>query len=68
LVTTAITENTALTGDFQLYSAVWRKRGARIDVGMQNDDFTKNKLTLKVTSRLALVVYRGAAFGSLTGI
>lgn len=68
LVTTAITENTALTGDFQLYSAVWRKRGARIDVGMQNDDFTKNKLTLKVTSRLALVVYRGAAFGSLTGM
>lgn len=68
LVTTAITENTGLAGDFQMYATIWRKRGARIDVGMQNDDFVKNKLTLKVTSRLALVIYRGAAFGSLTSI
>jgi len=68
LVTTAITENTGLAGDFQMYSTIWRKRGARIDVGMQNDDFVKNKLTLKVTSRLALVIYRGSAYGTVTSI
>lgn len=68
LVTTAITENTALSGDFQLFSAIWRKRGARIDVGMQNDDFVKNKITLRITSRLALLIYRAAAFGTVTSI
>ena len=68
VVTTAITENTGLAGDFQGYSQIWRKRGARIDAGFQNDDFVKNKLTLKVTGRLALVIYRAAAFGTATGI
>jgi len=68
VVTTAITENTALSGDFQLFSAIWRKRGARVEAGMQNDDFVKLKMTLRVYGRLALVIYRAAAFGKVTGI
>jgi HK97 family phage major capsid protein len=68
IVTTAIAENTALTGDFQLFSQIWRKRGARVEAGMQNDDFVKLKMTLRVYGRLVLVIYRAAAYGTATGI
>jgi HK97 family phage major capsid protein len=68
IITTAITENTALSGDFQLFSQIWRKRGARVEAGMQNDDFVKLKMTLRVYGRLALVIYRAAAYGTATGI
>lgn len=68
VVTPAISENTGLCGDFAGYSQIWRKRGARIDTALVNDDFIKNKVTVKITGRLSLVVYRGSAFGLATGI
>jgi HK97 family phage major capsid protein len=66
--TTAATEHSALSGDFPMFSQLWRKRAARIDAGWQNDDFVKNKITLKITSRICLVIYRAAAFGTATGL
>lgn len=66
--TTALTENTGLAGDFALYSALYRRRGATVSAGLSTDDFIKNKMTLKVTGRVALVIYRATAFGTLTGI
>lgn len=64
----AITENTALVGDFAGYSAVYRRAGVRVEAGFNSDDFTKLKQTIRCYSRLALVVYRAAAFCKVTGI
>jgi HK97 family phage major capsid protein len=68
LVTNAETAGTALVGDFNLYSQYYQSRGARVDVGLDSDNFTKNKLTVKITERGALVVYRGSAFCQVTGL
>lgn len=66
--TTALTENTGLAGDFALYSKLYRRRGAIVSFALVNDDHIKNRMTAKVTGRVALVIRRAAAFGKLTGI
>ncbi|MDW8208809.1 MAG: phage major capsid protein [Chloroherpetonaceae bacterium] len=68
VITPAITENTALTGDFLLYSEIVRAQEARITAGWVNDDFIRNKLTLRGEEYVSLVVYRPAAFCTITGI
>lgn len=55
----------ALLGDFMMYSALRVKRDFELRVGMQNDDFVKDQMTMKATVRFALVVYRPQAFCSL---
>lgn len=66
--TVAITEGTILSGDFMMFSQLYRRRAVRVDVGMVNDDFIKNKMTIKVTGRISLTIYRGSAFGVCTGV
>lgn len=68
VVTTAATEGTGLTGDFQLYSELFRRMGVTIIVGLVNDDLVKNKQTILVEERVALIVYRDQAFCTITGI
>jgi HK97 family phage major capsid protein len=68
IATTAATENTGLTGDFQLYSHIWRRMGATVIVGRINDDLVKNKQTVLCELREALTIYRAAAFCLVTGI
>jgi HK97 family phage major capsid protein len=69
VITTAMTENTAFLGDFQLYSEIFRRRGATIKVSDSHSDyFIKGKLAIRADKRVALAIYRATAFCKITGI
>lgn len=68
VATTAATENTGLTGDFQLWAEIFNRMGATVIIGMINDDLVKNKRTIVCERRCALVISRAAAFCLITGI
>lgn len=52
----------ALIGAFNMYSALRVRRDLVVRIGMQNDDFIKDQMTMKATVRFVLVVYRPQAF------
>jgi HK97 family phage major capsid protein len=69
VITTAETENTALLGDFQLYSELFRGSSVDIKVSDSHSDyFIKGKLAIKATEYATLAIYRAAAFCKVTGI
>ena len=65
--TQAITVGKFLTGAFAMGAQVFDRWQSRVEVGYENDDFTKNLVTILAEERLALAVYRPEAFvyGSL---
>ncbi|SMO64004.1 phage major capsid protein [Paracoccus laeviglucosivorans] len=51
-----------LTGAFQMGAEVFDLWDSRIEVGFENDDFTRNLLTILAEERIALALYRPEAF------
>lgn len=66
--TTAATLNSAIMGEFQLYSSVRLRRGATVSVGLVNDDFQRGQVTMRVDGRLTLQMLRASAFGTATAL
>jgi len=64
----ALTQNTGLVGDFGNFTELATKKGITVSYGYVNDDFKKGQQTVKAETRVALAVYRPAAFCTVTGI
>lgn len=61
--TTAITQNTFLTGAFSLGAQIFDRMAVEILISTENDkDFENNMVTIRAEERLALAVYRPEAF------
>lgn len=61
--TTAITTGTFLVGAFALGAAIYDSMSATIDISTEHSDyFVKNLVAIRCEERLALAVYRPAAF------
>lgn len=69
VVTTAIGAGTALVGAFDTASQIFRRSGVTVEASNSHDDyFTKNLVAIRAEERLALAVYRPAAFTLVTGL
>lgn len=69
VVTPAMSQGTALTGDFTMYSHISRRMGIRIDVANQHSTyFTSNLLVVRGEMRESLEIKRGSAFCQVTGL
>lgn len=65
----ALTQNTALVGDFANYCELAVRRGINTQVSNSHDDyFVKGKQAMRADMRAAFVVYRPAAFCKVTGV
>ena len=68
-LTSMITANTALVGAFGTAAQLFRKGGLRVDVSNSHSDFfVKNLTAIRAEERIALAVYRPAAFGTVTNL
>lgn len=66
--TTAVTENTAIVGDYARFSGLHVRQGLEVTTGFVNDDFTDGRVTIRAGLRAAVVHYRPKAFTQVTGI
>lgn len=68
-VTPSIVANTALTGAYNSAAQVFRRGGVRVEASNSHSDFFIRNLTaIRAEKRLALAVYRPAAFGKITSL
>jgi HK97 family phage major capsid protein len=68
-ITTVMPAGTALVGAFRTGAQIFRKGGVRVDISNSHADFfVKNLVAIRAEVRLALAVYRPAAFGEVTGL
>lgn len=69
VVTSSISQGTALVGAFRTAGQIFRKRGLTIESTNSNeDDFKNNLVMLRAEERLALAVYQPKKFCTVTGI
>jgi HK97 family phage major capsid protein len=65
----ALTEGTAIIGDFAGYSELAYRRGLELKVSDSHSDFfIKGKQAIRADVRVALVIYRPNAFCKVTGL
>ncbi|MBE3637471.1 phage major capsid protein [Mangrovicoccus algicola] len=62
VATQAMTVDKVLAGAFGMGAQIFDQWAGRIETGFQDDDFTRNKVTILAEERLALAVYRPEAF------
>lgn len=68
-VTPSIVANTALVGAFRSAAQIFRRGGVRVESTNSHASFFVNNLVaIRAEERLALAVYREAAFGKVTGL
>ncbi len=68
-VTTAIAENTGLVGAFRPHSMFIRRSGITVTISTEHSTyFVENKVAILAEERVALAVFRPAAFCTVTGI
>ncbi|MDH2429325.1 phage major capsid protein [Sphaerisporangium sp. TRM90804] len=64
-----LTEGTAVVGDFQNYSELATRRGIDVQISNSHGEFfTHGKQAIRADVRVAFVIYRPAAFATVTGI
>lgn len=69
VVTTAITEGTALIGAFNIGAMIFDRLGVTVDTTNSDaTDFQYNRIAIRVEERLGLVVWRPLAFCKVTGL
>lgn len=69
VATQAMTQDTALVGAFSMGAQIFDKEDANVVVSSEDvDNFRKNMLTVRAEERLALAVYRPAAFVKNTNL
>jgi hypothetical protein len=66
--TTAVTENTAIVGDYARFSGLHVRMGLEVQTGYVNDDFLDGRQTIRAGLRAAVVHYRPSAFTTITGL
>ncbi len=67
--TTFMPQGTILTGDFQMYAHISRRRGVTIHVTDSHADyFVAGKLAIRIDERLSQEIYRPSAFTTITGV
>jgi HK97 family phage major capsid protein len=65
----ALTENTALVGDFQNFSELATRRGIDVQISNSHADlFTSGQQAIRADLRAALVIYRPSAFSTVTSV
>lgn len=69
VVTQAMTQNTGIVGAFREGGQVWRRGALTVEATNSHDtDFALNVTAIRAEERLALTVYRPAAFSYVTGL
>ena len=64
----ALTQGTAITGDFVNFIQLWQKKGIEVALGLVNNQFLQGQKTVRAGMRVALTIYRAAAFSTVTGL
>jgi HK97 family phage major capsid protein len=66
--TVAGTATKLTAGDYANFAGLYVRRGVDVQVGYNNDDFTKGQLSIRADVRIAVVHFRPKAFGTVTGL